>query len=156
MQTTLYCSQSNETENETKKDISNQNNETGNETKKDISNQNNETKNETKNTKNDTKTEKDTKNETGNEITNQNNETENETDATNDDAHRQLVISCEMDAKYGPHSGTYGLHLCKPGSFAHQHPDTSLLLIAVELSHMQWTLPILPSRVFTSARMESV
>ena len=56
----------------------------------------------------------------------------------------------------GPHSGTYGLHLCKPRSFAHQHPDTSLLLNAAKLSHMQWTLPILPSRVFTLARMESV
>ena len=116
MQTTLYCSWNNESKNETKKDISNQNNETGNETKKDISNQNNETENEAKN---DTKTKKDTKNETGNEITNQNNETENETDATDDNAHRQLVISCEMDAKHGPCSGTYGLHLCKPRSFAH-------------------------------------
>ena len=80
--------------------------------KKEISNQNNETKNETE-------TEKDTENETGNEITNQNNETKNETDATNDDANRLLVISCEMDAKYGPRSGTYGLHLHKPRSFAH-------------------------------------
>ena len=112
-----------------------------------LANQNNETENDTK---------KDTKNETGNEITNQNNETENETDATNDDAHRQLVISCEMDAKYGPCSGTYGLHLHKPRSFAHRHLDTSPLLNAAELSHMQQTLPILPSRVFTSARMESV
>ena len=123
--------------------------------KKDISNQNNETENENE-TENDTETEKDTENKTGNEITNQNNKTENETDATDDDAHRQLVISCEMDAKYGPHSGTYGLRLCKPRSFAHRHPDTSPLLIAAELSHMQRTLPILPSRVFTSARMESV
>ena len=98
--------------------------------KKEISNQNNETENETE-------TEKDTKNKTENEITNQNNETENETDATDDDANRQLVISCEMDAKYGPCSGTYGLHLRKPRSFAHQHPDTSLLLNAAELSHMQ-------------------
>ena len=113
---TLYCSRNNKSENEIKKDISNQNNKTRNETKKDISNQNNKTKNETKN---DTKTEKDTENETGNEITNQNNETENKTDATNDDAHRQLVISCEMDAKYGPPSVTYGLHLHKPRSFAH-------------------------------------
>ena len=117
-----------------KKDNSNQNNKTRNENKKDISNQNNKTENKTKN---DTKTEKDTKNETGNEITNQNNETKNKTNATNDDAHRQLVISCEMDAKYGPRSGTYGLHLCKPRSFAHQHPDTSLLLNAAKLSHMQ-------------------
>ena len=116
MQTTLYCSWNNESKNETKDDISNQNNETRNETKKEISNQNNETK-----TKNETvtETEKDTKNETGNETTNQNNETKNETDATDDDANRQLVISCEMDAKYGPHSGTYGLCLCKPRSFAH-------------------------------------
>ena len=113
-----------------------------------MSNQNNETENETE-------TEKDTKNETGNE-TNQNNETENETNATDDDTDRQLVISCEMDAKYGPCSGTYGLRLCKPRSFAHQHPDTSPLHNAAELSHMQQTLPILPSRVFTSARMESV
>ena len=59
------------------------------------------------------------KNETGNEITNQNNETENETDAIDDDADRQLVISCEMDTKYGPCSGTYRLCLCKPRSFAH-------------------------------------
>ena len=151
MQTTLYCSQNNESKNETKKDISNQNNKTGNETKIDISNQNNETE-----TKNDTETEKDTENETGNEITNQNNETKNETDATDDDAHRQLVISCEMDAKYGPRSGTYGLRLRKPRSFAHRHPDTSPLLNAAELSHTQRTLPVLPSRVFTSARMESV
>ena len=121
--------------------------------KKDISNQNNETKNETEN---ETETKKDTENETRNEITNQNNETKNETDATNDDAHRQLVISCEMDAKYGPRSGTYGLHLRKPRSFAHWHPDTSPLLNAAELSHTQQTLPILPSRVFTLARMESV
>ena len=56
----------------------------------------------------------------------------------------------------GPCSSTNGLHLCKPRSFAHQHPDTSPLLNAAELSHTQQTLPILPSRVFTSARMESV
>ena len=121
--------------------------------KKEISNQNNETENETEN---DTKIEKDTENKTGNEITNQNNKTKNETDATDDDTDRQLVISCEMDAKYGPHSGTYGLHLHKPRSFAHRHPDTSPLLNAAKLSHMQRTLPILPLRVFTSARMESV
>ena len=102
--------------------------------KKDISNQNNETENKTEN---DNETKKDTENETGNETTNQNNETKNETDATNDDAHRQLVISCEMDAKYGPRSGTYGLHLCKPRSFAHQHLDTSLLLNAAKLSYTQ-------------------
>ena len=84
-----------------------------------------------------TETKKDTKNETGNEITNQNNKTKNENDATDDDANRQLVISCEMDAKYGPCSGTYGLCLHKPRSFAHRHPDTSLLLNAAKLSHMQ-------------------
>ena len=61
-----------------------------------------------------------------------------------------------MDTKYGSRSGTYGLHLRKPRSFAHQHLDTSPLLNAAELSHMQRTLPILPFRVFTSARMESV
>ena len=98
--------------------------------KKEISNQNNKTENETE-------TKKDTKNETGNEITNQNNKTKNETDATDDDANRQLVISCEMDAKYGPCSGIYGLRLHKPRSFAHRHPDTSPLLNAAELSHMQ-------------------
>ena len=96
--------------------------------KKEISNQNNETENETK-------TKKDTKN----EITNQNNETKNETDATDDDANRPLVICCEMDAKYGPCSGTYGLHLHRPRSFAHRHLDTSPLFNAAKLSHMQQT-----------------
>ena len=84
--------------------------------KKEISNQNNETETKTE-TKNKTKNEKDTENETGNEITNQNNETENKNDANDDDANRQLVISCEMDAKYGPRSSTYGLCLRKPREF---------------------------------------
>ena len=165
MQTTLYCSRNNESENKTKKDISNQNNETGNKTtKKEISNQNNETENETKNeteneTKNKTETEtkKDTENETGNEITNQNNETKNENDATDDDANRQMVISCEWMQSMVPTVAHTGCIFASPGALLTN--IWTLVCYSMQLSSVICNdfYPFSPRGYLpASARMESV
>ena len=53
-----------------------------------------------------------------------------ETDA--DEAHWQLIISQEMDAKYGPRTDTYSLQPQKPRSFTHQHPDIAALHHAIK------------------------
>ncbi len=54
----------------------------------------------------------------------------NDTDTDNDEAdeeHQQLVLQREVDAKYGPRTGAYGLRPCKKPSSSHMFKFNSYL-----------------------------